>query len=721
MQHIQFFLANGSWWLFLALAGVCASLAWIAYRKTTPMLPGGLRLTLGTLRTIGLCMLLIALFEPVMRYVSSLEQRPPILLAVDASSSMALKDGGGDRSKYLYQAITTVNELIPDVVRVVFSDVTTEVSTLDSVNLNGNRTDFEQLIRTVSNRRGMERPGAVIVISDGNVNSGTSPLYDAERSGIGWYTIGIGDTNVPRDVGLVNLISGGLAVVGRTSVISATVQANEYADSAVVVTLYEEGVAVASDTVRINHRRFKQMVNLSWTPRVSGHRKVTVRTSTLTNDAISANNQLSDYVQVKSDEQVVYIFAGAPSPDLTFIKTQLETSPTTKVKILIQKQGGEFYEGLPSIADLTSAQACILIGFPIASTPVGILQRIEQACKNGTSVFFIAGHETDYTKVKLLEEVLPFTTTSSRNTETLITADVASAHTADPLMRIDGTSTDNETWNGLPPIYRTETYVTPKSGAEVLATIRINNVPVPEPLIIRQSNGAMRSVAVLGYGLYRWKLMGKGPAASRGEVVADAFASFMSNGIAWLAADDKDKKVRVTTNRKFYASGEHVMFQASVLDDVYSAVDGAEVAVTYTGPKGATRIVLAGLGNGRYASNVGALPSGDYSFSATASLNGKGLGTDAGRFSVGELGLEASGTTQNVELLRALAERTKARYATVSDAERMLREALKDPRLRTKAVTTEKDQALWWLPWPLMVSIAAFAIEWVIRRRVGLV
>ena len=84
-------------------------------------------------------------------------------------------------------------------------------------------------------------------------------------------------------------------------------------------------------------------------------------------------------------------------------------------------------------------------------------------------------------------------------------------------MRINGDERDKELWNSLPPIFKTETFIDVKPESEILSSIRIGSSPVPEPLIMTRTFAGNRSLAVLGYGIYRWKLLGMAPDIARGS------------------------------------------------------------------------------------------------------------------------------------------------------------------------------------------------------------
>ena len=79
-ETLHFFFATGSWWVIGVGSLLAIAVAWWTYRRTVPDLPQSWRLGLGGLRALGLMLLLLALFEPVMRFVRMTEHvgRPTV-------------------------------------------------------------------------------------------------------------------------------------------------------------------------------------------------------------------------------------------------------------------------------------------------------------------------------------------------------------------------------------------------------------------------------------------------------------------------------------------------------------------------------------------------------------------------------------------------------------------------------------------------------------------
>lgn len=721
MEHIVFSFTAGPWWAYTLFVLVGALIATVSYQRTMPELDSATKSVLIGLRTLGIALLLIALFEPVLRLVRSTEHQPVIAIAIDESRSVTIGASLQQRKKEVLEVVERLRSAFDDAVIVGYSGTARPLADLDSIKFDGERTDPSRAIRMLANQPVMERPALVVMLSDGNANTGEQPLSVAEASGLGFYTIGIGDTTSRNDVVVQSLFTPGIVVVDRQTTVVGRIHAVGLKGTPIEVLLEEEGKVVAKDTVIPATNTEWTTTQLPWTPMKAGPRNIRVRSKAVVGEFSTANNTVQDLVDVRSNKRTIVVFAGAPSPDVSFVTQILQRDPTVTVKTFVQKQGGTFYGNGPVPADMDGAEACVLIGFPIASTSESTISLLQKRAANGLSTLFISSKDVDYSKLGALSDVLPFKVAATRPTEFLVTPDIRPGAMADPILKITGSESDATLWETVPPIYRTETFVTPTPGARTLATIRVNNIPMDEPLIMTRESGASRSMAVLGYGLYRWKLLGEGPQAARGEDPISIFETFIGNSVSWLSVQEDERRIRIRSTQRIYAAGESVAFEASVLDQTFTPVDGATVTVVVTTLNGKRTLTLAGIGGGRYSSSLGPLPAGSYTFEGTVTSNDARIGSDNGRFLVGDLGLEDAALNINVAGMRAIAERTGGQYSPVNGVDSLIEAMKADPRLQPKAITTERDTTLWHTPWPLALAILAFAAEWFIRKRRGLV
>ncbi len=634
---------------------------------------------------------------------------------------MNISENGTRRSDRALSVLRTVQRVLPEAEVVAFGSSTYPVDNADTMVFRHPRTDISQVVHSVSNRSGRRRPGVALLITDGQYNSGESPLNVVRASKQGWYAIGIGDTAYKQDVALSAIQANDVVEVGRKTHLSATVTANGFRGRTLTVLLEEEGRVVGTDSVTFTRDREQRIVHCGWTPQTEGMRKVTLRIMPLEQEAFLNNHAVTELVDVRSDRRTIVVFAGAPSPDLSFIKTDLERSTKTKVKVYVEKQGSEYYGSAPTAADLADADACVLIGYPIATSPQSTLRLVASACQNGLGLLFVASKDVDYDKLKMLEPYLPFSVVSSRPNEYMVTPDVPLSGVTDPLMKISGRDSDADLWNALPPVYRTETYVSVNPGTEVLATVKVNNVPLPEAMILRRNNVRQKSAAILAYGIHRWRLLGTAISTMRsGKEEPDVLTSLLENVSAWLTVDESTQRIRVRPTRTMYDASESVAFVGNVLDERFLPVSNAEITVKVNGGGRSLTTRLSSVGAGRYTGTIGVLAAGDYTYAATVFQADRKLHEDRGRFTVNALSLEETAVVQNTELLKTIALQSDAMYGNETEAMTIAEKIASDQRLQPRAITEKKEIVLWHTVWPLIACILFFGTEWGMRKKFGM-
>jgi hypothetical protein len=251
--------------------------------------------------------------------------------------------------------------------------------------------------------------------------------------------------------------------------------------------------------------------------------------------------------------------------------------------------------------------------------------------------------------------------------------------------------------------------------------MKVNNVPIAEPLIMTREFQQTKSIAVMGYGLFRWKLTGHALEVSRGRNEAtDIFTLFFENSIRWLSLKDKAKQLIIKPSKQLYNVGERIEFVAQVYDASYQTVDNAIVELQIESPDETRTIIMSPINNGRYFGAMESLPAGDHVFKGTAKLGQNQLGKDDGRFSVGETPAEYLNLRMNTSLLRNLAYISGGEFFTPDNANELLDAIRNHKNFKARPVTERSEFALWSQPWLLIIAILLFSVEWFVRKRSGM-
>ncbi len=412
----------------------------------------------------------------------------------------------------------------------------------------------------------------------------------------------------------------------------------------------------------------------------------------------------------------VAVIAGSPGADVSAVVQGLRADRNIETSVAVQQPNGEFNgQQLSQFAGLSSADCIVLIGFPTETTPPSAVQIVSTAAARGVPFFFIASRTLDVQRLKELSSVLPFTAVSDRIDEQAVFPNVPQQQLYNILVQSSENSSFD--WSKLPPVYSSLGTFRAKPGAVVLATMKVHGVAIDNPLIVSHSVLHSKSVAVLGYGVWRWKLL-----AGASSETENFFDPWLSTIVRWLVTRDDSKELRVQTSREIFAQGEAVDFLGQAYNANLQPVDNADIHVEVTALASRQRFetILRPLESGRYEGDIESLPEGDYSFTAAAHAGGADLGTSEGRFSVGEQSIEFADTKMNKALLQQIAAVSGGMYADGSDIDHLISDLAARPFMKPGEQTTSTEFELWNLPAILSVIVALFGLEWFIRKRSGM-
>ncbi len=707
--------------ILLALIAVAVSVFF--YRHTVPPIPRSRKIVLIVLRSIALTLLLVFLFEPLLRFVSTSTQKPVLAVLVDDSKSMSIKDRTGDRSEILKRFLSEKGFKNPsDEIRLYkfgTKPQQIEASTIDSLRIDEGATDITAALRKVAEEKDRSNIGAALLISDGSYNLGQNPLYEAEAFGIPLFTVGIGDSTEQKDVLITKVLTNEL-VYNQTEVpVDVTIKSSGFKAEEVEVVLWEGSKELSRSQLTLEDGTREYAVRLSYTPEGEGIKKYSVRVSRLAGELTTTNNQRTFFTRILKSKLRILMIAGSPSPDVSVLKQTLREDKNLDVRSLTQRSSSAFYEGSMTAQLLDSSDCILFIGFPIASTGNAVIDLVRTSiARKSTPVFYVDGKNVDEQKLTSLGSFLPFTRVNTSPTEQLVFAEPSAAQKNHPILAAapEVAGENLAGWKRLPPLFKTQTVYKAKAEATVLATTKINAIVLNDPLILIRNVNKQKSLAVLGYGLWRWRLMAQGVPETE-----KLLATFLSNSIRWLTTRDDNRPVKVTPTKTAFTQGEPIEFVGQVYDASANPVENAQVKLlAQQQGKESAETNLRPVGNGRYEGTLEGLGEGDYSFKAVASSDGQPLGEDKGRFSVGELALEFQDTRMNVQLLRQLAARTGGEFYTPADFPDIFSRLKNLPSFVPRDIHQAREFELWNWKYMLALVVLLFAVEWFVRKRSGM-
>jgi|GEM_PF-6171917 len=702
-----------------------------SYRRVKGEITPGKRKILTVIRSISFGLLLLLLSAPILSTTSTMVEEPLIAFFIDRSLSVEMpgkvnQDIAETNIPIKQQYRQSIDRLskIFDGTELLFgfddihykldADSLAEPATGDYTNLTSPISDLPELYRQNNVR-------AAVILTDGNLNQGTNPISEAVKAKMPLYIIGIGDTNTYADIAISRISVP--AESARNSVVPVSVEINWNAidSEETTLSLYKDSLLVDTRKIVFGARKGSQTLDFTDLATEEGVYNYRAIIDTMPSEHLKLNNEKQSLNRVKILKKQIAVFAGAPSPDVSFITDVLRDLPDTELERFILKKDREYYNP-PSLSQLDDIDALVLIDFPNQFTDSKTITALAKMLDKGIPMLFFAGKSTDWNNLGGIAKHLPFEVVQSNGREYKVQIAPSQNITSKTVFGLGVSENITESgWQQLPPLYRTETFVRPRTGSVVLANSLINNQKMQDPLVSSYQIGGSNVLAVLGYGVYSWKLNGYAVDKVIGNKSIDLLTKFITNGIGYLSVRDKSGQFQLRTNKDDYSRDDKVTISAQVRNDAMQPLNEANVEVKLTGTSDYQRkLVLTRIGLGLYSTTLDVLPAGSYQLSGTANFEGTPIGTDFTAFTVSEVSLEQLQSGMNIDLLKDLANSTGGVFYHWQNFETLDKDIKSANTYRSRSQDRKISLQIWHWTW-LMIAILFFlAIEWSLRKKWGL-
>ncbi len=718
-------------WLFILLGVAAVAYAVVVYRRTEAPLTVRYRSLLTGLRALALLTLIAILCRPVVSLALAGGAARGVLVLLDRSESMVLpgRDAGGTRDDELRRAAVGIRSELGGSYPVTFRPfeqaVGPEVDPGAVPPPTGAGTDLAGALEEGMAQGPAGRPGAMILVSDGAATEGPDPVPLARRLGIPIQAVALGSPRPVPDLALTRVRVNREAFTGERTPLEAVLRLQGLPGSTVRVQLLDvtdQPVELASAQAALEPDGAEHRVDLSFVPSQPGLRFLEVRVPGLPDEATAANNRRLVAVMVREEKTGALILTGNLTWDHTFIRRALEADSTLSVTAAFWK-GGRF-QAVPgskpvpplSASGLRDVRLIVLDHVtPGQLGPEGA-RAVAGFVHAGGGLFMVSGSATGDLgswRGSALADLLPvqLSVTGGGDEEQLrLTPDGRRSVLFDPA--VPG-APPLDAWADLPPVGVAEELGPLKGRAEALLV----DTPAQgnRAVLSWMRSGQGRVLLFAGAGMWKWDFAG----AEHGPT-GRIMPGWWRRAAHWLARPDLETRVDVHPEDYVVARGKPVTFVARVTDEAYRPIPDAEVEVTVTPaaasdqePQSVSLSGSEGILSGAFEN----LDPGRYRFTGRARSGSNALGTVEGVFAVDSLGTEMERLEADHELLARVAEAGNGRLWSPDSLG-----ALGDTFRSISQAEEERVQvALWDSPWVFALFVLFASLEWLLRRRRGLV
>jgi hypothetical protein len=780
VNYFDWYLRSG--WpvvaLLVAIALVVAY-AFYTYRRDN-QIKWALRLTLAVIRGVAYTLVVVLLFEPVLTLEAEERIRRSVLVLVDTSQSMSIKDARKTQAD-LEEAALAMGKAPLDQKEISLSEQDrrelAEVARLDMAkSILGNdrlepltklRQNYDLRYFTfsdqISPRTGHEGLAGdsiqqlvadgkathlgsaidsalhhfngqllsgIIVLTDGGSNGGKEPLTvaaDLKVKGIPVYPIGLG-LPAPPDVRLKGLIVPETVFVKDQAPVRVQVQETGFDNQPAELVMSLDGKVLDRKTITLTRQpQFVELTFPAEKPAESARLQLSV--TPMPNEVNIENNTVTRTVRVIDEKIKVLYVEGKPRWEYRYLRRVLLRDHRLDVKFLmtegdkdLAKYSDEYVTEFPEEKDKAFHFDLVILGDVPAKffTDKQTARIVELVQKQGGSLIMLAGHRyapSDYVGTPI-GNMLPVKISAGQWED--LPESVCPAVTADgiksPLMMLESTE---DASRQLWDVVKPMFQIAPLDGPKPGATVLAT---LADPARAKNE-----------YPLVAWQRFGSGKVMYVGSdqfwrlrfKVGDKYhAKFWAQSIQFLTLSrllGQNKRVYLESDRLEYTNLDRVQISASVMNEAYDPATAETYIVTLQPIETKEGAAPARPIEVRLTRSV----PGFYQGFATVNQAGRYRlqappldqpGANSVEFNVTASNLELAEPAMQEDLLRRLGELSGGKYLRVRD----LNELGKAFDAQPKTTPTHHELLMLEAPIILIVLVLLLGVEWMLRRKFDL-
>lgn len=689
---------NISFLIILLLLALSAFLAWWQYGY--PRLePANWKLFIpAALRLMTWFAVFLLILKPILHLQFTAAIKPLTHIYLDNSLSMGLTDGQTTRWDSVLLAQKQLNSL--NNARTFFFNSEVRPFNVDSTVSPEGETNYE-IVKEHLTRAGAEQ---AVIISDGNVTRGKF-LPEIQIPNTTVHFVGIGDSEMKPDVYLESVDFKSPVYLDQEQTLVAHVGLQKRIKrQRVKVTLLDDKKQVAQKWITLSGKaNSRQDVELSYVPAALGTSQLRVLVSKIPQETNVNNNQYRFETLVLKSKLKIVLISGVPDYDSRFLQFLLEKEPRFKVLRFFENKTGQI-SNFAELQAITDADLYILNGFPGRNSDARIIQRIARQIKQGKShVAFFPNGMTDFRKLAAFKSFLPWetlpTSSASKKIDHFeVTSDINGAD-------IFFGGGERSFWNKLPPVRALA------ANQDLSARTRVLLKSGSIPVIMSTKWQGVQSITWNAEGFWKWHFLFQDD-----DVYRDRIQALLTALMRRIAQGVTIKPVSLETAATSYVVGQPIRFVCRLRDSEFKEVADGIVSVQIAGKNAEIRMEVSSTGD-TYQFNFRPANAGKLFVKAIGYVDGNEAGSDSLTLQVQPIQSEFVHTTLNQNYLKRLAHTSNGHYFRYGQLDSLVKILDLPARLHSRQTTIE----LWQNYILLIVILMAAFLEWMIRKRLGLV
>ena len=349
-------------WVLLLSAFVLLGAALLFYMRVWPVLRPRVFVVLMGLRLLAVLVLLLLFFEPVLSYQRELVRKAELVLLVDASKSMQVRDfpSQPNRLELVKKELLDDRGLIDRLsrqFRVSLYRFDSSAEPLDdpgalrSLAPLGEATNIAKAVFTVLQRHNPAGLAGVVVITDGNDNAASDVVQELDAVHVPLFFVGVGAKSREglnyKDVLITDVKTRPeqFLTVNNKALVDVYLKSVGFPPMERTVTLVERGgKELGRATIVLDGKETSQKATIEIVPTKVGKVTYDADVPVDPEERFSDNNRQSVTVHVV-DPKIRVLYVDKPRDEYKQLLRTLERDPNVELLTLVNNRAGSFTQG----------------------------------------------------------------------------------------------------------------------------------------------------------------------------------------------------------------------------------------------------------------------------------------------------------------------------------------------------------------------------------------
>ncbi len=656
--------------------------AYFLYKKEDKIDSIWLKRILFFFRFLTVSFLCFLLLTPLIKSFIKQKEKPILIIAQDASSSLKDYNIYNDLSILAEQTMEDFD---------VFSFHFDESIKEGLINeINGLQTNYANLFDGLESRFLNRNVAAMIMATDGLYNVGENPIYKPNTTTIPIYSIALGDTIQRQDLLIKNVNNNEIAFLGNDFPVEVLIEGFHCENAVIELKLYDGKSLLHKQNIKINKEHFQQKVPLKIYAKQKGLQKYTLQLGSLESEKNKANNRYDFFVDILDSKYNILLLSANSHPDISAFKSVLEKNKHYNIDV---KNIDDFNRNIDKY------NLVALFGFPQNSNE----EKLKAILESQVPILFFLNSGGNLTTFNNLNLGL---TINGKNS---LQEALSSQNENFSLFTIS--SNLSKFLKQAPPLNSYFGDYNLSANTKVLLNQKIGKISTNKPILFFQNSGNKKVGVFVGEGFWKWKLMEYSEQKN-----SKSFDELFSKATQYLLLQDDKSHFRIKYEHKINANSP-IIFEAEFYNDSYEAITKNDISLSIKDEQGKEFPFTFSKLNKSYHLNVGSFPVGEYSF--IAKVDGA-MQSKKGSFSVIPFQLELMQTKADHQLLYNLSYQSGGKMFFQNQVQELKKEINNSSRNKTIIHSKEKVQELINIQWILFTLLLLICAEWFIRKYNGL-